>query len=533
MNKKTVVYLTSFFCGMSVMAVELSASRLLAPYFGTSSIIWTIIIGLIMISLSIGNVLGGRLADKYRSLDRLYAIIWISSLWIALIPFTGKYVITLSVLALMWLLPKGLLTAGSAISCLVIFSVPMVMLGMASPWLVRIGLDDMDSSGRTTGRIYAVNTIGSIIGTFVPTFVTIPVIGTGKTFLTFALLLNLICISYLILQKKKFIHTAVSGMVILVLLVLPLSDSYAFWRDDIVYEGESLYNYVQVSEDDEAVYLSTNVAFGVQSVYPKTGVLTGYYYDYALMAPFFMKDFSADRELDVLVLGLGTGTFAKQCKKFFPNTRTDGVEIDPTIARLSKKYFGLTDEEAGIFVTDGRTFLKSPDARMYDVVMIDAYHDITFPFHMSTTEFFSEVKSRLKPGGVVVMNINMRSQKGNDITTWLCSTVRNNWNYVFRYDVKDSTNTIVFATDEADCLRWFSENAANLSDGHVLSEIAENVFGEMTAVEKTGGIFTDDLAPVELMGQQVLDEIINYTINEYKDLIKKTGKGIRGIFDLL
>lgn len=533
MNKKLLIYMTSFFCGMSIMAVELSASRLLAPYFGTSSIIWTIIIGLIMISLSLGNVLGGRLADKCNSLDKLYSMIWVSAIWIALIPLAGKYIITASVLLLMWILPKGLLVAGSALSCLIIFSIPMVMLGMASPWLVKLGVEDMDSSGRTTGQIYATSTIGSIIGTFIPTFLTIPVIGTGKTFLIFALALNLICITYFILQRKRIIRTAVTSLLILILLVLPLSNSYAFWQKDIVYEGESLYNYVQVTEDSDAVYLSTNVAFGVQSVYPKTGILTGYYYDYALMAPYFMKNTDFDRKMDVLVLGLGTGTYAKQCKKFFSNSHTDGVEIDPAIVKLSKQYFELRENEADIFINDGRTFLMSPDAKQYDLIMIDAYHDITIPFHMSTNEFFVQVKKHLKPGGVLVMNINMRSGKNTEITTYLCGTVRNNWSQVYKFDVVNGTNTIVFASDETDSLKWFGENTAKLTEGNALVRIADDTKKGLVKINKSDKILTDDLAPVELMGQKVLDELISDTIKEYKDMIKNSGKGLKSVFDLL
>src|SRR5690554_482089 len=171
---------------MSVMAVELSATRLLAPYFGTSQIIWTVVIGLIMIALSIGNVLGGRMADKYAATpdhgrSRLYSLIWISALWIALIPLVGKYIIALTVLLLIWVFPQNLILAGSVCSCLIVFSFPLVILGMVSPYLVKLGIVDMETNGRVTGEIYGLSTIGSIIGTFIPTFVTIPSgLGTSK-----------------------------------------------------------------------------------------------------------------------------------------------------------------------------------------------------------------------------------------------------------------------------------------------------------------------------------------------------------------
>jgi len=243
MKKNLIIYLTAFFCGMSIMAVELSATRLLAPYFGTSMVIWTIVIGLIMISLSLGNILGGRLADKYNSKDRLYSLIWLASIWIAIIPLVGKYIIVLSVFLFMWILPNNLLVSGSVFSSLVVFSFPLVILGMASPYLVKLGVQDMENNGRTTGEIYAISTVGSIIGTFVPTFLTIPVIGTSKTFFIFALVLNLICLYHFITAKTKIIRGAVTAVLILALMIVPLNNSYAFWKKTTL-EDESLYNYL-------------------------------------------------------------------------------------------------------------------------------------------------------------------------------------------------------------------------------------------------------------------------------------------------
>ena len=188
---------------------------------------------------------------------------------------------------------------------------------MVSPYLVKLGVEDTENSGKITGQIYAMGTIGSIIGTFIPTFLTIPYIGTSKTFLLFALLLNIVCALYFILSRKNGLRNTITAILVFVLLLIPINDSYAFWKSDIVYEGESLYNYLQVEETDDSVILSTNVAFGVQSIYKRDGSLSGYYYEYALMAPFFIEDMSPEKELDVLVLGLGTGTYPKQMKNIF------------------------------------------------------------------------------------------------------------------------------------------------------------------------------------------------------------------------
>jgi len=232
---------------MAVMGVELSATRLLAPYFGTSQIVYTVVIGLIMISMSIGNVLGGRSADRHNDLGRLFLLLWAAALWIAVIPLAGKYIIALSALAMAWILPSNLIVAGSVVSCLLVFSAPLLILGMVSPYLVKLGIKDMEKSGRTAGEIYAASTIGSIIGTFIPTFLTIPYIGTLKSFLVFALALNMICLYYFITKRKGYVKGIITTVVTAVLLIMPLNSSYAFWTD-VVLEDESLYNYLQVTE---------------------------------------------------------------------------------------------------------------------------------------------------------------------------------------------------------------------------------------------------------------------------------------------
>lgn len=532
MRKNLFIYITSFFCGMSIMAVELSASKLLAPYFGTSSIIWTIIIGMIMISLSVGNVLGGRSADKHNNLGRLFSLVWIAAIWIAVIPLAGKYVVAFSGIVMMWILPNNLLVAGSIFSCLVVFSFPLVLLGMASPYLVKLGVKDMANNGRTTGEIYATSTIGSIIGTFIPTFLTIPVIGTQKTFLVFSLVLNLICLYYFLKSKTGRVRSLISTILVLVLLFAHLNNSYAFWKKTVL-EDESLYNYLQVYEDDQSVVLSTNVAFGVQSIYMKNEKLSGYYYDYSLMAPFFMKDTGIDKKFDVLILGMGTGTYAKQCKRYFPNCKIDGVEIDKKIVDLSKKYFKLTDDEAKVYVNDGRTFLSGKDAGMYDLIMIDAYHDITIPFHMATTEFFSEVKMHLNPGGVILVNINLRSKNNIEIEEYLTQTLKCNMKKVYKYNVPNITNTLVFASDDTNCMSNLLSNIDALGSGNPLLSIVQPASKGLIEVTDTKYVFTDDKAPVEVLGQKILDEIVADSLIDFKKEIGSSGNGIGDIFKMI
>ena len=245
------------------------------------------------------------------------------------------------------------------------------------------------------GTLGAFNTVGSIIGTFVPTFVAIPAVGTSITFLIFSGILILLSVIYFICQHTGKKKIAASVLIFILCCGLGYSDSFAFWQKDLTYEGESIYNYLQVSETDRQVVLSTNVLFGVQSLYMKEGGLTGMYYDYAMAAPLMVPDKPVE-DMDVLILGMGTGTYATQCRKYFGDMNIEGVEIDEKITELSREYFSLP-EDVKVTTYDGRAFLQAVDTT-YDVIMVDAYQDITIPFQMSSVEFFTMVKDHLKDG---------------------------------------------------------------------------------------------------------------------------------------
>ena len=230
LKNKIFLYLTEFFAGMSVMAVELGASRLLAPYFSSSQIVWTIIIGTIMIAMALGNIYGGKSADKSPNPDKLYGRILIAAIWIALIPVVGKYIVLGISALLIFTVNTNFLIIAAFAACMVIFVFPLFLLGTVTPSLAKYSVDSLEDSGKTVGTLGAFNTIGSIIGTFVPTFITIPAVGTSITFLVFAGILMILSIIYFLSNhtgKKKVI---VSGIIFLLCCGLGHSDSFAFWQ---------------------------------------------------------------------------------------------------------------------------------------------------------------------------------------------------------------------------------------------------------------------------------------------------------------
>lgn len=515
---------------MSVMAVELGASRLLAPYFSSSQIVWTIIIGTIMIAMALGNIYGGRAADKNPNPDKLYGRILIAAIWIGLIPVLGKYVIIGIAGALIFSVNSNFLIWAAFAACMVVFVFPLFLLGTVTPSLVKYTVDDLEDSGKTVGMLNASNTIGSIIGTFVPTFVTIPAVGTAITFLIFAGILFFLALAYFIVGRKRSIKAVVAAVLLVVSILFGRSDSFAFWEKDLTYEGESIYNYLQVKEDSETVYLSTNVLFGVQSVYEKSDTLTGLYYDYAMAAP-LMAGVEEKGQLDILILGMGTGTFATQCERYYgpdASLNMEGVEIDADITRLARTYFNLS-EDIPVYTYDGRAYLNAVD-KQYDIILVDAYQDITIPFQMSSVEFFTLVKNHLREDGVMVVNMNMRGQEVGNINQYLADTISQVFPQIYTVDVEGSTNRELFAAFSGDILNTFARNIS-LSSSEELVGFMEEISGELEAYEAGNYCMTDDKAPVELLGMQVIDDIIQEEISYYKEIYKKEGlKGLMNAF---
>lgn len=289
--------------------------------------------------------------------------------------------------------------------------------------------------------------------------------------------------------------------------VSPLT-GFAFWETNLAYEGESIYNYLQVKNLSDRTILSTNVLFGVQSVTMKDKGLTGMYYDTALAAPAL-----ADNANSALILGMGTGTYARQLKQYYPKMNITGVEIDQKITDLAGEYF---DEPADIPVTtyDGRAWLAASHDK-YDVIMVDAYQDITIPFQMSSTEFFTMVREHLNPGGVMVVNMNMISDGQGSINEALSDTIASvfgNGN-TLTADVPNTTNRELFAkkpgsgseensmqqASKALNLRETTYERTGSEDLEWYMEEVASRFRKVNEPDSASTILTDDKAPVEVL----------------------------------
>jgi spermidine synthase len=528
LKNKTYLYLTEFFSGMSVMAVELAASRLMAPYFSSSQIVYTIIIGTVMIAMALGNVYGGRSADKNPDPAVLYRRILIAAAWIAAIPFAGRFLILAISAALVLTVNTNFLIIAAFASCMIIFVFPLFLLGTVTPSLVRYIIENTEESGEIVGKLGAFNTVGSIIGTFLPTFVTIPTVGTAATYIIFSGVLLILALLYFFSIKKITKLCIITIIIFVICAVIGSSVSFAFWDPELAYEGESVYNYLQVKESDDRVVLSTNVLFGVQSVKMKTDELTGMYYDYALAAPAMAME-GRDDKLDILVLGNGTGTFAAACQKYYPGCTVTGVEIDGKISDLAYEYFDMSDD-VEIYEYDGRAFLQAVKDK-YDVIMVDAYQDITIPFQMSSLEFFSMVYDHLKENGSVVVNMNMHSDGEGAINEYLTDTILECFDTAYSVDVPYNSNREVFMVKEGDPKDRLANGMALISHG-VLSDTQRRlvrqlgtVYSNMEECSASGlsHVLTDDKAPVEILGMSMIDSLITEEISYYRGIYDEGG----------
>lgn len=520
--KRIALYLVGFFSGMSVMAIELGASRLMAPYFSSSQIVWTIIIGTIMIAMAVGNIIGGKIADKSKKPTKLFIWLFVAAVWTVLIPLFGKFIIAGIALALAASsIAHNFLIWAALLSCLLIFVFPLLTLGMVTPNLVRFASRSLDENGKTVGRIEACNTIGSIIGTFIPTFVTIPTVGTSATFIIFGCILFAISLTYFFIQGyRRIFHTTLSVIVI----AIGIASSFipvAFWTSNTIYEGESLYNYLRVEDTESSVILSTNVIFGVQSIRYKDEKVYNDYFDNALALNLMVKE-----DPEFLILGLGTGTVAYKTEYYFDNHKIDGVEIDQKIVDVAYKYFDLP-EDVNVYVNDGRAYMNLCK-KNYDIILVDAYRDITIPFSMVSKEFFDLVVEHLNEGGIACVNLNMNSGREGGINDYIYGTLEKTFKYC--YKTLAGGNVLVYCSNDVNPYEVLSERVNTVSN-YALRKLFQWQLESMEPLQENPYLLTDDKAPVELLGMQVLDDMIMDELEYYREKLR--GKSIPEIIRAL
>ncbi len=480
MRNPSLYYVSAFISGLAVMAVELSAARLLAPYFGSSLYVWTNVIGLVMVALAGGYYFGGRLADK-RPLNEVYfALIFITGLWVLFIPFFAPtlfdgLVKSFENLAL-------IVKWGSFFAVAFLFVFPLFMMGMVVPFTVKMVVKDVRHMGSQSGQISMVSTAGSLVGSFLPAFVLIPYLGTTNTFVFVGLLM---------------IFNAAWGLKKWWVLLVALAGVSLFWltppvyaSDDVIYAKDSPYGYIFVTEDSTGVRrLHVDNPLGTQSIFDPDSVLPEerYYYSYFGLLPAMM-----DEPKKVLILGHAGGSFTRIFNAYYPELAITGIEIDPAITLAATETMELDEANVKIVHADARTFLLTTDEN-YDLILADTYHGMNIPPHLATEEFFELAQSRLNEGGILAINV---ASGESEMLTVLENTLANTFAKVAEFPIPDSYNTMVLARDEGE-----------FTMKNVPTQLFEKaaVFDAETIAATSGETFTDDkMTRIELLTEDML-----------------------------
>jgi spermidine synthase len=508
--------LAVFVSGMTALAVELAASRLLGNVFGTSNLVWANIIGLILVYLTAGYFIGGRWADRHPSPTVFYRIMAWSALTTAIVPVISHPVLILAASAVEKL--NASIVIGSFGAVLILFSVPVTLMGCVSPFAIRLALREVEAAGNISGRLYAISTLGSIVGTFLPVLWLIPTIGTARTFFVFSAALLAVGIAGLWLSDRRMA---------LWHLWMPLALALLYWLGTgrpikntagMILERESAYNYIQVVEQDGVRYLHLNEGEGMHSVYSPTLLLTGGTWDYFLAAPFFNAPPRLPAQVKSLgIVGLAAGTSANQFSKIYGPIPIEGYEIDPAIIAIGRKYFDMNEPNLNALAVDGRWGLAH-SRNMFSVIAIDAYRPPYIPPHLTTVEFFQIVRSHLAPDGVVTINV-ARLPDDRRLINGLAATLAAVFPSVYVSDVPYTMNSILYATVQPTTIQ-------NLLDNYRAAKIAGSVPTDLLTVLEwtilnlqptpTGGmVFTDDRAPIEeLTNAMVVQFVLSGQLGE-------------------
>ena len=508
---KKYLYFTVFVSGMTTLAAELSAPRLIGNVFGTSNLVWASIIGLILIYLTVGYFLGGRWADRWPNAASMYRMLAWGAFTLGVVPFITNPVLKFAAKAFEGLNVAVLL--GSFAAVLILFSIPVTLLGTISPYAIRLMVDDTKSAGVTSGTIYGISTLGSFIGTFLPVLVTIPTIGTRNTFLVFSLLLLFVALAGLgKFGSRKLLIQHLWMPVVLALLAFFSAGQSLKNNTGQIYETESAYNYIQVQQINGYTLLRLNDGEGIHSIYNPDTLNYGGPWEQFLVGPYFYANMQPSQVKRMAIVGLAAGTAARQATAVYGPIPIDGYELDPKIIDVGKKYFGEDLPNLIVHIGDGRWNL-SQSLYKYDIIAVDAYRPPYIPPHMTTVEFYQICFDHLTDTGVLAINVG--SVPGDRrLINGLATTMATIFPSIHIMDIPGTLNTMIFATKQPTTANNFATNLylfSQRTDIHPLLLTAmQTTFANMKPGYETTQVFTDDRAPIEWI---VNDMVIRFALS--------------------
>ncbi|MFN8401391.1 MAG: fused MFS/spermidine synthase [Anaerolineales bacterium] len=508
---KRYLLFTVFISGMTTLAAELAAGRLIGNVFGTSNLVWASIIGLILIYLTLGYFLGGKWADKDPTPLAMYRILAWAAFTVGLVPYIAVPVLR-SAASAFEALSVGIM-AGSFIVVLILFIVPITLLGTISPYAIRLSVDDTSKAGQISGQISAVSTLGSFIGTFLPTLVFIPTVGTRLTFAIFGMTLLIVALVGL----ARFANTRemlklIWMPILLALIAFIFSNSALKSNKGQVYETESEYNYIQVQESNGYTLLRLNDGQGIHSIYHPDNLFYNGPWELFMVGPYFYENRSPDDIKEMAIIGLAAGTAARQATIVYgEDLHIDGYELDPKIAEVGYNYFHMGSPNLNVILGDGRLNLDR-STKKYDIIAVDAYRPPYIPPHMTTLEFFEICASHLADNGVLTLNVG--STPGDRrLIDGLATTMAQVFPSIHIMDIPGTLNTMIYATKQPTTMDAFLANTLRIAEDKSLNPLLVTTMSSAYANLKPGyettTVFTDDLAPIEWI---VNDMVVKFVL---------------------
>ncbi|HRF49118.1 MAG TPA: fused MFS/spermidine synthase [Anaerolineales bacterium] len=509
---------TVFVSGMVVLGIEISAQRLVGNVFGSSNLVWANIIGLMLLYLAAGYFIGGRWADRSPNLRTFYTILAVGAFLAGVTPLIAQPVLRFAAVA-MGSVNLALL-GGSFVGTLLLFAAPVTLLGCASPFAVRLAVTDAASAGSASGRIYAVSTMGSLLGTFLPVLVLVPMLGTRGTFLTLSGVLLLVALIGLWRADPRRGALALALPVVLAMATW-LSPATTLRPIEALYPGaqlvpgserESSYNFIQVAQAGDTRWLFLNDSLIYHSIYNPNGLRTGGTFDLFLVAPFFNAAPVTENDVRSLALvGLAAGTVSKQYTAVYGPIPIDGIEIDPAVVEVGRRYFDMNEPNLNVIVGDGRWELEQLEGG-YSVIGVDAYRPPYIPWQLTTREFFAIVHERLADDGVLVINVG-RTPGDRSLVEALVGTLGAVFPSVYVVDVPNTGfNSMVYATKQVTDPANLAANLGALpGDAHPLLRAAlGDAVANLKPTPTSATVFTDDWAPVEQYADAI---VLGYFLN--------------------
>lgn len=488
--KNFILELTVFVCGALVMIYEIIGSRLLSPYIGASTYVWTSLIGVILAALSLGYWLGGRIADRRPHIKILSLVIFLAGGLVSVTILFKDLILSLVAAAPVGLEIKSLLAA------LLLFAPASVLLGFVAPYAVRLKMSSLENSGATVGRLYALSTVGSIAGTFLAGFVLIPFVGSEKTL--YLIGASLIGLSLLL---APFALTRLNlGILIVFAFGISATElkNYYLLKSADLHDIDTEYSRVQIFKTVEPKSkrpiraIATDPYFIQSAIYLDSDEIVFDYAKYYHLLRHFKPDARA-----VLMIGGAGYTFPKDCLAKYTNARLDVVEIDSQMTEIARRFFRLEENpRLKIIHEDGRAYLNRAAANSYDAVLMDAFGSLfSVPFQLTTVEAVERVNRTLTDDGVVIFNLGA-TIKG-DANRFLQAELKTYKRvfprvYLFKVnaDYADDRlqNLIIVACKEKNAVALESNDAE-------ISNLLAHLYKENLDSEIE--ILTDDLAPIE------------------------------------